>query len=86
MVVYNISFGFILNGLDMFKKKDERAVAPLTVATATLSGPAFRDSSENIFAKDNIAGLSEEVMNESANSETEEPVVEMKRNRPRQFR
>lgn len=79
VIVYNISFGFILNGLDMFKKKDERAVAPLLAGTTASSyGPAFRDSSENIFAKDNIAGLSEEVMNESANREVEEPAMEMK--------
>ncbi|MDB5283031.1 MAG: translocase FtsK [Bacteroidota bacterium] len=79
VVVYNIDFGFILGGLNIFKKKE--AVADLNANTNSSSNnitvPQFKDESENIFAKDNIGGLAEEVMNGSMNLEIENPGEEM---------
>jgi S-DNA-T family DNA segregation ATPase FtsK/SpoIIIE len=53
IVVYNISFDFILNAFNRMNKTPAKSVAP--VAGASTTAPVFRDTDENIFAKDNIA-------------------------------
>ncbi len=68
VIVYNINFDFLLNVFDGLNKKEEAAVP---VAAATIVVPAFKDDSENIFAKDNIMSLSDEVVNAPINLEIE---------------
>ncbi len=73
IVVYNVNFGFILKAFDVFKKKEQDvslATSPSTAVSKTV--PEFRDASENIFAKDNLTDLSNQVMNEPINLEVEE--------------
>lgn len=70
VAVYNINFGFVLNGASLFRKSmdDENkvgAAAELTTTEQVVSSE-FKDTSENIFAKDNIADA---VMNETVQSE-----------------
>ncbi len=75
VVVYNINFDFMLNAGGLFSKKAEvaDAVAPAVVATTVT--PAYKDTSENIFAKDNIA---DEVQNNTQlEMEVTEPVQEL---------
>jgi hypothetical protein len=73
-VVYNISFDFILN---IFSKPEEDVAladvpfaAPHKIVTKVIV-PEFKDDSENIFAKDNLTDLSNQVMNEPLNLEVE---------------
>lgn len=70
VAVYNINFGFVLNGASLFRKKvdDENKVGAATepATTEQIVSPEFKDTSENIFAKDNIADA---VMNETVQSE-----------------
>ncbi len=68
VVVYNIQFDFILNSLNVFKKKEEPLLAGAVVA-APVMAPEYKDVSENIFAKDNLTDLSNQVMNEPINLE-----------------
>ncbi len=74
IVVYNISFDFILN---IFSKPEEDVAladvpfaAPHKTVTKVIV-PEFKDDSENIFAKDNLTDLSNQVMNEPLNLEVE---------------
>jgi S-DNA-T family DNA segregation ATPase FtsK/SpoIIIE len=55
IVVYNISFDFILNAFNNLNKKPIQAAVPVTSATATATAPVYKDTDENIFAKDKIA-------------------------------
>lgn len=70
VAVYNINFGFVLNGASLFRKKadDENKVGAATepATTEQVVSSEFKDTSENIFAKDNIADA---VMNETVQSE-----------------
>lgn len=69
IVVYNINFGFIINlfsGKDELQAEIEKPVAP---AKATVKVPEFRDAGENIFAKDNLAELTQQIINEPLNAE-----------------
>jgi S-DNA-T family DNA segregation ATPase FtsK/SpoIIIE len=75
IVVYNINFGFILKAFDVFNKKaeEEQPLPPVEVETPVIQMvPEFRDESENIFAKDNLVDLANEVMNEPLNLEVEQ--------------
>lgn len=67
--VYNINFDFILNALNVFKKKEE---PPVVVAMAGNAVPAFRDTDENIFGKDNLTDLSSPPISEQINLEVEQ--------------
>ncbi len=67
--VYNINFDFILNGLNVFNKKE---LQPVAVTAAAPIVPAFRDTDENIFGKDNLSDLSNQVINEPLNLEVEQ--------------
>ncbi|MES2622200.1 MAG: DNA translocase FtsK 4TM domain-containing protein, partial [Bacteroidota bacterium] len=70
--VYNISFDFLLNTFNVFKKKEEQPVVAAAPIVAAAAVPAFRDPGENIFGKDNLSDLSNQVMNESINLEVEQ--------------
>lgn len=81
VVVYNISFDFILDAGGLLNKKDKTSATATATAKATVPiVPVFKDDSENIFAKDNIA---EEIENGSPFEEEveeemeEEPEMEM---------
>ncbi len=75
IVVYNISFDFMLKGLNVFSKsaeEDTTAVANVSAIKSTkVIVPEYKDDSENIFAKDNLTDLATTVMNEPLNLETE---------------
>ncbi len=71
-VVYNINFNFILNGLNVFKKKDEMPVTGIGATVPVATMPEFRDPGENIFGKDNLTDLSNQVMHEPINLEVEQ--------------
>lgn len=53
VVVYNINFDFIMKPKEAFAKKQDD-VPFITAAALAVDAPAFRDTSENIFGKDNI--------------------------------
>ena len=55
IVVYNINFDFLLNMFSVFSKKQEAIATTETVSPMLV--PAFKDDSENIFAKDNLNDL-----------------------------
>ena len=82
IVVYNISFSVLLKALDIFSRKNETVPAAVPMEMAVTSTiPEFRDAGENIFGKDNIAGLAEDIANgpltlEMENTE-EEPEVKI---------
>ncbi len=71
IVVYNINFNFILN---IFKRNDGEDISLPNESNTTVSKtvPEFRDAGENIFAKDNLTDLSNQVMNESINLEVDQ--------------
>lgn len=54
IIAYNISFDFLLKPADMLKKEDA-SLAATTVAPVVV--PEFKDTSENIFGKDNLEDL-----------------------------
>ncbi|MBL0309262.1 MAG: DNA translocase FtsK 4TM domain-containing protein [Bacteroidetes bacterium] len=56
VMVYNINFDFLMKGLNMFKKEETPAESNMVPASAI---PAFRDTDENIFGKDNIGEVKE---------------------------
>ncbi len=80
VLVYNINFDFLLKAGNLFGKKDAAtAAAAAAFAEAeseanTPVAPAFKDTSENIFAKDNIA---EEDTTPPFEMEVTEPVQEL---------
>jgi S-DNA-T family DNA segregation ATPase FtsK/SpoIIIE len=56
IVVYNISFDFILSMFNVFDKKEEAIVTGRDFATSSKTVvPAYVDTDENIFSKDRIA-------------------------------
>lgn len=64
VVIYNISFDFLLSPQDILKKKEADAAKAAGVASATIANvPVFKDDSENIFAKDKIADLADQIEN-----------------------
>lgn len=76
IVVYNISFDFMLNGLNIFAKPEADvpfdAEQPAAKNIMRAPVPVFKDESENIFAKDNLTDLGNQVMNEPLNLEVEQ--------------
>src|SRR5205807_1678242 len=69
VVVYNVNFDFLLAPFQWLKKKNEvqtTAEMQSGLTTGSRLTTEFRDTDENIFAKDNIAG---EVMQEPINLE-----------------
>lgn len=57
VVVYNISFGFVLRPVLLFNKKAAPAptnTSPVFTVTSPSAESDYRDTSENIFGKDNI--------------------------------
>lgn len=69
VAIYNISFGFMLNSANVLARKEELDAADNTNIEqdhVPQAAPAFKDASENIFAKDNIADA---VINETVQSE-----------------
>lgn len=65
VLIYNISFDFLLSPQDILKKKEAEAAkaAGVTGATMVANVPVFKDDSENIFAKDRIADLADQIEN-----------------------
>ena len=74
IVVYNINFSFILNAFNVFSKKEEEDTLLTSAAITTTSKtvPEFRDTSENIFGKDNLTDLANQVINAPLNLEVEQ--------------
>jgi S-DNA-T family DNA segregation ATPase FtsK/SpoIIIE len=58
IVVYNINFDFLLKPTDILKKHETVAVASSATQTSV---PEFKDTSENIFGKDNLEDLKKTV-------------------------
>ncbi len=76
VIVYNINFGFIL---DMFKRAPQPANLAAD-ASVNREVPAFKDTDENIFAKDNLADIAAPLVNAPINLEVEnmgEPEMEL---------
>ena len=71
VVVYNINFDFILNLFAKEKTEEEILAAATAAKEAAKVVPVFLDPSENIFGKDNIMEMGNEVMNEPLNLEVE---------------
>ncbi|MCW5907380.1 MAG: DNA translocase FtsK 4TM domain-containing protein [Chitinophagales bacterium] len=74
VVVYNISFGFILQPAELFKKKETIAETNKPqIAVVPTVDTDFRDTSENIFGKDNIDELTNSVPLSVETADTFEP-------------
>ena len=78
VVIYNISFDFLLSPQDLLKKKEAAAAKAAAVAggVTIANVPVYKDDSENIFAKDKIAELADQIENTPPFEIEEEPVEE----------
>lgn len=65
VLIYNINFDFLLSPQDLLKKKEAAAAKAAAVVggVAMANVPVFKDDSENIFAKDKIAELADQIEN-----------------------
>ncbi|HWB62839.1 MAG TPA: DNA translocase FtsK 4TM domain-containing protein [Chitinophagales bacterium] len=73
VAVYNINFSFILN---LFERKPREGVFTEAETGSRKDVPAFKDASENIFAKDNIQELTPELSEPSILEEESEEMPE----------
>lgn len=64
VLIYNINFDFLLSPQDLLKKKEAAAAKAAAAAGVTMANvPVYKDDSENIFAKDKIAELADQIEN-----------------------
>ena len=78
VLIYNINFDFLLSPQDLLKKKEAAAAKAAAVAGGVTMAnvPVYKDDSENIFAKDKIAELADQIENTPPFEIEEEPVEE----------
>lgn len=77
VLIYNINFDFLLSPQDLLRKKEAAAAkAAASGGVAMANVPVFKDDSENIFAKDKIAELADQIENTPPFEIEEESAIE----------